>query len=147
LQARPKKNLMKNKLERLAEGGKPRCLDLFSGCGGLSLGFHSAGFEVTGAVEFDPLAARSHAINFVKSAPEPLVEAHAKARDITSQEPEDLIAELGIRGKAEEAIDIIMGGPPCQAFARVGRAKLREVVEQPEAFRLKPRISLRTIYA
>jgi DNA (cytosine-5)-methyltransferase 1 len=28
----------------------------------------------------------------------------------------------------------LVGGPPCQAFARVGRAKLREVMEHPEAF-------------
>lgn len=31
-------------------------------------------------------------------------------------------------------VDIIVGGPPCQAFARVGRAKLREINAHPEAF-------------
>ena len=34
------------------------------------------------------------------------------------------------------------GGPPCQAFARVGRAKLREVAEHPEAFLRDPRGNL-----
>ena len=35
-----------------------------------------------------------------------------------------------------------MGGPPCQAFARVGRSKLREVADHPEAFRHDPRARL-----
>ena len=34
----------------------------------------------------------------------------------------------------QSAVDVIIGGPPCQAFARVGRAKLREVASHPEAF-------------
>ena len=35
-----------------------------------------------------------------------------------------------------------MGGPPCQAFARVGRSKLREIADHPEAFRHDPRSRL-----
>jgi DNA (cytosine-5)-methyltransferase 1 len=135
------KNLKKKKLERVARGGKVRCLDLFSGCGGLSLGFHAAGCEIIGAVEYDSLAARSHAINFHRRAPDEVIDLHAGARDITQEEPESLINELGLT-PPEEAIDIIIGGPPCQAFARVGRAKLREVAEHPEAFRLDPRANL-----
>ncbi len=41
-----------------------------------------------------------------------------------------------------EAIDVIIGGPPCQAFARVGRAKLREVQDHPTAFKQDPRGNL-----
>src|SRR5690348_3440640 len=56
------------KLARLA--GDPtaplRVLDLFAGCGGLSLGFKAAGCEIVAAVEIDELAARSHAMNFFK---------------------------------------------------------------------------------
>lgn len=136
------KNLKKKKLERVTRGGKVRYLDLFSGCGGLSLGFHSAGYEMIGTVESDPLAARSHAINFLKGKPDKLIDLHSRARDITQEEPESLIEELGIKKPPEEAIDIIIGGPPCQAFARVGRAKLREVAAHPEAFRLDPRANL-----
>ena len=40
------------------------------------------------------------------------------------------------------AIDVIVGGPPCQAFARVGRSKLREIEEHPEAFKRDPRARL-----
>ena len=51
---------IREKVARLAAGGEPRVLDLFAGCGGLSLGFHAAGFALRAAVESDPDAARSH---------------------------------------------------------------------------------------
>jgi DNA (cytosine-5)-methyltransferase 1 len=38
------------KLARLQAGGKVRVLDLFSGCGGLSLGFYTAGCEIAAAI-------------------------------------------------------------------------------------------------
>jgi predicted RNA methylase len=42
--------------------------DLFSGCGGLSLGFQAAGCDIVAAMEIDALAAQSHAINFHRGA-------------------------------------------------------------------------------
>lgn len=130
------RNLKKKKLDRVLRGETVKCLDLFSGCGGLSLGFHASGFEIAGAVEFDDLAAKSHAINFHKELPAELLVQYAQPRDITKEEPESLIKKLTGSISAEDAIDVIIGGPPCQAFARVGRAKLREVAEHPEAISL-----------
>lgn len=124
------------RLERLRQGGRPRVLDLFSGCGGLSLGFHASGFEIAAAVEFDKDAAASHGANFHPDDPR-----HAQPRDITKLSPWTLATELGL-GPVDQAIDVLVGGPPCQAFARVGRSKLREVAEHPEAFRLDPRARL-----
>ncbi|MDX8526997.1 DNA cytosine methyltransferase [Mesorhizobium sp. MSK_1335] len=124
------------KLQRLRAGGRPRVLDLFSGCGGLSLGFKAAGFEIAGAVEFDADAARSHGTNFHSGD-----ERHCKARDITTTSPADLAVAFGL-GEVSAAFDVLVGGPPCQAFARVGRSKLREVAEHPEAFRHDPRARL-----
>ncbi len=124
------------KVARLRSGGAARVLDLFAGCGGLSLGFQSAGFEIAGAVEFDRDAARSHGTNF-----HPGDERHAIARDITKTSPEQLSRELEL-GDVGAAIDVIVGGPPCQAFARVGRSKLREIDAHPEAFKHDARARL-----
>jgi len=130
------------KIERIRRGESPRVLDLFAGCGGISLGFHSAGFKIVGAVEFDPKAAISHARNFHPNNSEEMFQVHAKARDITKTEPKGLLQEYGLKGRADSHVDIIIGGPPCQAFARVGRAKLREDAEHPEAFMQDPRSNL-----
>jgi DNA (cytosine-5)-methyltransferase 1 len=111
-------------LSRIARGEAPRVLDLFSGAGGISLGFQRAGFRIVGSVELDPLAARTHARNFGHPA---------IARDMTQTEPDD----LGIGG-----IDVLVGGPPCQAYARVGRAKLREIADHPAAYKVDPRGNL-----
>lgn len=124
------------RIERIKRGGQIRVLDLFSGCGGLSLGFHTEGFAIAGAIEFDQHAAASHGANFHRGAPH-----HSRPRDITETSPEQLAKELNL-GPVRGAIDVIVGGPPCQAFARVGRSKLREIAEHPNAFRHDPRARL-----
>lgn len=128
------------KLQRLVNGGRPRVLDLFSGAGGISLGFQRAGFQIDGALEIEPLPALTHAMNFHGGDPEHTA-LHAKPRDMTKVEPDQLVAELGL-GTVEDAVDVLVGGPPCQAYARVGRAKLREVADHPEAFKVDPRGNL-----
>jgi DNA (cytosine-5)-methyltransferase 1 len=105
------------------------------------LGFQAAEFEIVAAMEIDELAARSHAINFCRGMPQQQIELHAKARDITDVDPDELIKEFDL-GTPSHAIDIIVGGPPCQAYARVGRAKLREIAEHPHAFKIDPRGNL-----
>ncbi len=123
------------KVERLRNGERPRVLDLFAGCGGLSLGLHAAGFDIAAAVENDPAAARSHGTNFHEAAPE-----HLRPRDVLTP-PDAFSRELGL-GPAAHAFDVIVGGPPCQAFARVGRSKLREIHDHPQAFLHDPRARL-----
>jgi DNA (cytosine-5)-methyltransferase 1 len=127
---------IRHKIARLAAGRRPRVLDLFAGCGGLSLGFQAAGFDLAAAVEIDPEAAASHGRNF-----HPGDQRHAIARDITALSPQELAAELGL-GPVASAIDVLVGGPPCQAFARVGRSKLREIDAHPQAFKHDPRARL-----
>lgn len=97
-------------------------LDLFAGCGGLTLGFSTAGFKSLGAVEVDKLASASHALNFSHGD-----SRHQIPRSV-DESPEELLASLCTfrgRERIETKVDVIVGGPPCQAFARVGRAKLR----------------------
>jgi DNA (cytosine-5)-methyltransferase 1 len=126
---RPKKQ------ERIKQGGRPRVLDLFSGCGGFSLGFHRAGFDIAPGVDIDAEAATSHKLNFHHDDADPV------AKDIVSLEPEKVTQELGY-DRADKAVDVLIGGPPCQSYARVGRAKLREIADHPEAYRIDPRGNL-----
>ena len=132
--------IIQGKLSRLRSGGQPRVLDLFSGCGGLSLGFSAAGFKTAAAIDNDPIAAASYGANF--HADEPL---HAVDRDINSTTPDQLVRTLKL-GRTAEAFDVVVGGPPCQAYARVGRSKLREIEANPDAFRHDPRATLYTPY-
>lgn len=82
---------------------KIRVVDLFSGCGGLSLGFESAGFDVVAAFDnWDP------AIDvYKKNFKHPIVKKDLgdtnDLSDIKSYKP-----------------DIIIGGPPCQDFSSAG---------------------------
>lgn len=127
-----RQSVFKKKLRNLWLGKKPKVLDLFAGCGGISLGFHSMNFQIESSVEYDQHAARTHCLNFHNYDPrENLSEL---SRDITVVNPIDIFEQSMSGGEIEEWIDVIVGGPPCQAFARVGRAKLREVAEHPEAF-------------
>lgn len=129
------------KLERLRAGNEPRALELCSGCGGLSLGMQAAGVELLAHVEFDPTAAASYALNF-KPPHEDRAKAWAKARDMVASDPATIAAEIGLEGKVEEHFDILAAGLPCQAFARIGRSKLRSVSGDDEAFKNDPRARL-----
>jgi DNA (cytosine-5)-methyltransferase 1 len=126
------------KIARLQQAGMPRVLDLFAGCGGLSLGLQRAGFEILAGLDSDPYASASHALNFHEGS-----FCHALHQDLTDPEvtPGSVCARLGL-DPPDEAVDVVVGGPPCQAFARIGRAKLRAIAGDPEAFLKNPRAGL-----
>ena len=130
------------KLERIRSGQLPRTVDLFARCGGLSLGLHSAGFNLTAAVEFDPHAPRSHARNFLDDEHG----EHGQAHDITEVSPKELVDEFGLGRSVARSVDVLVGGSLCQAFAKVGRAKLREVDQHSQAFKLDARGNLYLCY-
>lgn len=89
----------------------------------------------------DPIATATHALNFFTPTTPEKQELHQRARDITEVEPSSLCEDLGW-GTPAHAVDVVTGGPPCQAYARVGRAKLREIAEHPAAFLRDPRRNL-----
>jgi len=127
------------KLERLRSGESPRVLEICSGAGGLSLGLHSAGFELTAHVELDPEAAASYALNFGDGrAPD---DRWCVARDMEACSADDLAQQLGL-GRTATAFDVLAAGLPCQAFARIGRSKLRAVAGEEDAFQKDPRAIL-----
>ena len=103
--------IIAKKLGRLASDAtaRPRVLDLFSGCGGLSLGFAAAGCDIVAAMEIDALAARSHAVNFCRGKSADVMEHHARPRDTTKIDPEELAEDFGL-GSPTGAFDIIVGG-------------------------------------
>lgn len=130
------------KIARLHTGAPPRVLDLFAGCGGMSLGFRRAGHQILAGLEIDPNAALTHATNFFSSDDEAVFKRHSASRDITQLSPQQFMQQVLVAEDPRNLVDIITGGPPCQAFARVGRAKLRAVAQDPQAFRVDERASL-----
>ena len=92
---------------------RPIGIDLFSGAGGLSLGFEQAGFDVVAAVEIDPVHAAIHKFNFPKCA--------VLARSVADLSAEDIRkhAQIGNR-----PVDVVFGGAPCQGFSLIGHRAL-----------------------
>ncbi|HET7463292.1 MAG TPA: DNA cytosine methyltransferase [Longimicrobium sp.] len=128
------------KIERLRSGSAPRVLELCSGCGGLSLGLKTAGFELVAHVEQDSVAAETYSLNF--GSVEKQRPSWSSARDMEKCSAPDLVRDLGLLDPAERAFDVLAAGLPCQAFARIGRSKLRAVAGEDDAFRSDPRARL-----
>lgn len=129
------------RIERLAQGAAPRVLELCSGCGGMSLGLQAAGLELAAHIETDPAANATHALNFAP-VDEQLRTAWAVPRDMVSTSLDELIKDFRLGTAAPRSFDIIAAGLPCQAFARIGRSKLRSITGDEHAFRNDPRASL-----
>lgn len=83
-------------------------IDLFSGCGGLSLGFEMAGFESLLAIDFWQDALDTYAHNRPS--------AKTLCADLSKLQPSDISNEYGIG-----TVDVIIGGPPCQGFSIAGK--------------------------
>lgn len=105
------------------------------------MGFAAAGCRLVAAIDNDQWAVKSHAVNLFRDRPAADRARHSVPADITKVDPWQLARRLHL-GPTADCVDIVVGGPPCQAFARVGRAKLREVAAHPRAFLSDPRSSL-----
>lgn len=140
--------LIRLKLRRIQQGAAIRYMDMFAGCGGISLGFLTAGFTPVASIEIDPWAALSHGANFGSRSAGGDRPAHHVPRDAVAETAESVFSDLELDGATDDQIDVLVGGPPCQAFARVGRAKLREQARRREevtadqAFLIDGRVSL-----
>lgn len=84
-----------------------KLVDLFSGCGGFSLGAHQAGFRVVAAFDNDPILASSYPYNFP--------DTRMMLEDMANLDGDAVRAAAGGR------VDGIFGGPPCQGFSDIGR--------------------------
>lgn len=130
---------------RISEEGthklrKATALDLFAGAGGFSLGIERAGFSCVGAVERDMRAGETYARNFLKGYPGPLFLLGSEMGDVSKLDKATL--EKGIRKSGVDELDLLLAGPPCQGFSKVGRGKLDHLADKDGAFKLDPRNKL-----
>lgn len=95
---------------------RPRAVDLFSGCGGLTLGLKRAGFNVIGAVELDELAQETYQLNHPRT--------RLFKQDIRSVDLSDLVELLG-----GNQLELLAGCPPCQGFSSMRTRNGNLVVE------------------
>jgi DNA (cytosine-5)-methyltransferase 1 len=86
--------------------GRPTAVDLFCGCGGLTVGLKIAGFRVLGAVDVDPLSVETYKANH----------HHVQLwkKDIRELDPQELLDALGLE---KGRLDLLAGCPPCQGFS------------------------------
>ncbi len=93
--------------------GRPIGIDLFSGAGGLSLGFEQAGFDVVAAVEIDPVHAATHKFNFPNCTVIP--------KSVVGLAGEEIRNAAQLRRRT---VDVVFGGAPCQGFSLIGKRAL-----------------------
>ncbi len=101
----PSNNLIK-------EQQKPIALSFFSGAMGLDLGIEKAGFNIRLACEVDKFCRQTIALNRPNTA---------LLGDINNYKPENILQAA--RLTSYDDIDLIVGGPPCQAFSTAGKRK------------------------
>lgn len=102
-----------------------KIVDLFAGCGGLSIGFHQEGFNSLGFVEWDSASIRTLKKNFArtkqsKTSPIFFHEDIRKFDQYLTESSEISLTEVCNRNGG---IDGVVGGPPCQAYSMAGRVR------------------------
>ncbi|BAC15292.1 cytosine-specific methyltransferase [Oceanobacillus iheyensis HTE831] len=100
----------------------PEVVDLFSGCGGLALGFQLAGFNIRKGIELDRDA--SDVASFNLHWRQGKHDRHLN-NDITLLSANEFYNDLDRKNDL-----IVIGGPPCQAYSKIGRAKLKSLGEE-----------------
>lgn len=107
--------------ERSCQTNKPTVLDIFCGAGGMSLGFKNAGCQILGGIDQNCYAVDTHHKNFP-----------ATTLKLVPQDIRDL-RNLDLLGLKRDSVDILVGGPPCQVFSRVGIGRMRKLGKNIES--------------
>ena len=96
----------------------PRGVDFFCSAGGLSLGFRAAGCRIVAAVDSDTTAGKTFSRNL------------GGLPAVLSGDRGDLDALDHKNTFGSVALDTVIGGPPCQAYSRIGRANFVSLSDQ-----------------
>jgi DNA (cytosine-5)-methyltransferase 1 len=96
-----------------------KAISLFSGAGGMDLGVEQAGFDILASVELD-----KHACSTLRGA----IKKEKRStivleEDITKLDPSELRKQLKLE---PGELDLLCGGPPCQAFSQIGKRAFLE---------------------
>lgn len=95
---------------------KYNCIDLFSGCGGLSEGLKQAGFKIVAAIEIVPEAIKAYKLNHKRTKV-----ISKDIRDVDCEEIKKLL-----QGKT---LHMLAGCPPCQGFSSIRRLNRKKSVK------------------
>ena len=137
-----------------------QCIDLFAGAGGLSEGFKRAGFDIVAHVEMNSFAALTlktrEAYYYLKENNEIEIYKQYLLGNITRDAlyehvPENILSKAicecisddtvetifqkiddMLEEKERQEIDVVIGGPPCQAYSIAGRGRAADKMENDE---------------
>jgi len=84
-----------------------RVIDLFCGCGGMSLGARQAGFNIIAGFDTDERALETYRRNFGDNI--------GFSVDLNKINPQDITKHFNLK---PEKLDLLIGGPPCQGFSK-----------------------------
>ena len=102
-------NKVNNSTSYFENASIPKVISLFSGAGGMDLGFIQEGFNIALAIDLEEAAIKTHKRNFVNSL--------SVAADLTKIGPIGVLEQAKQGIKKGDKIGVI-GGPPCQGFSR-----------------------------
>jgi DNA (cytosine-5)-methyltransferase 1 len=100
--------------------GKPTAVDLFCGCGGMTVGLKRAGFRVLGAVDVDPLSVKTYKANHR--------DVTLWEKDIRELDPQELLDAIALE---KGGLDLLGGCPPCQGFSTMRTLNGALMVDDP----------------
>ncbi len=99
-------------------------IDLFAGCGGLSLGLEQAGFRPLLVSEINKSALATYLANREHLQ----LEAFKDIHKLTNPKLRELLARWATAGTSQ--VDLVCGGPPCQGYSGIGHRRTFKVTRE-----------------
>jgi DNA (cytosine-5)-methyltransferase 1 len=96
----------------MSDDKSPTVVDFFCGSGGLSLGFHRAGYKILLANDIEEVCTHTYSFNHNEIPKDRVI--HGDIKEVVKN----------IDNLVNEKVDIVMGGPPCQGFSMANRQRI-----------------------